>query len=221
MTYIIMTDRDHMPKTVLYKMLSVMKKFWRLGEADIEWPEFSEETASSLCYTSGTTGNPKGSLYTHRSTVLHSSNSWYFFSRNHEGWCKNLASCTIISCECLGPSICCSSCWCFYYLSQVQILDGKSIFDLMDSEQVFSAWGVPTVWLGLLSEIKNRGQIPNGFGEVIIGGSAVPKYMVESFEKMNVSVCHAWGMTEMSPIGTNGRLSPVHIHNYLLKRGLI
>ena len=87
-------------------------------------------------------------------------------------------------------------------------LDGASIFNLMDEQAVFSAWGVPTVWLGLLGEIKKQGRVPNGFGEVIVGGSAVPRNMIEAFEDLNVSVCHAWGMTEMSPIGTQGSLAP-------------
>ena len=207
-TYIIMTDRDHMPKTTLQNVVCY-EEILELGETDIEWPEFPEETASSLCYTSGTTGNPKGSLYTHRSTVLHSLTAGISFPETMRAGVKILPVVPLFH----------VNAWGLAYVAPLvgasiifpgPNLDGKSIFDLMDSEQVFSAWGVPTVWLGLLSEIKNRGQIPNGFGEVIIGGSAVPKYMVESFEKMNVSVCHAWGMTEMSPIGTNGRLSPVH-----------
>ncbi|MEM7441355.1 MAG: AMP-binding protein, partial [Pseudomonadota bacterium] len=86
-------------------------------------------------------------------------------------------------------------------------LDGASLFKLMESEEVFSAWGVPTVWLGLLGEIKAQGRTPKGFGEVIIGGSAAPRSMIEAFEKMDVNVVHAWGMTEMSPIGSVGVLS--------------
>lgn len=89
-------------------------------------------------------------------------------------------------------------------------LDGKSIFDLMDSEKVSSAWGVPTVWLGLQGEIAARGRNPEGFTSVIVGGSAVPRSMIEVFEKRGVMVCHAWGMTEMSPIGTHGILSKHH-----------
>jgi fatty-acyl-CoA synthase len=179
-TYIIMTDSDHMPKTTLQNVVCY-EEVLELGEADIEWPEFSEETASSLCYTSGTTGNPKGSLYTHRSTVLHSLTAGISFPETMRAGVKILPVVPLFH----------VNAWGLAYVAPLvgasiifpgPNLDGKIIFDIMDSEQVFSAWGVPTVWLGLLSEIKNRGQIPNGFGEVIIGGSAVPKYMVESFE---------------------------------------
>jgi fatty-acyl-CoA synthase len=88
-------------------------------------------------------------------------------------------------------------------------LDGASLFDLMDSEKVNSAWGVPTVWLGLLQEVTKRGRKPDGFVEVLTGGSAAPMSMIETFEKqLGVSVVHGWGMTEMSPIGTMTRLTP-------------
>ena len=87
-------------------------------------------------------------------------------------------------------------------------LDGASLWELMDREQVFSAWGVPTVWLGLLAEIRRRGRPPEGLGDVVIGGSAAPRAMIEAFEAVGVNVNHAWGMTEMSPIGTQGNLPP-------------
>jgi fatty-acyl-CoA synthase len=76
----------------------------------------------------------------------------------------------------------------------------------MDQENVFSAWGVPTVWMGLLGEIQKQGRKPSGFSDVVVGGSAAPRKMIETFEKMGVNVGHAWGMTEMSPIGTHGNM---------------
>jgi len=85
-------------------------------------------------------------------------------------------------------------------------LDGPSVFKLMDDEGVNSAWGVPTVWLGLQGEINKNGRIPRGFSSVVIGGSAAPRAMIQRFEEAGVSVCHAWGMTEMSPVGTHGIL---------------
>ena len=208
MKFIIMTDQDHMPDTSLKHVLCY-EELLEPCDSNIEWPEFPEETASSLCYTSGTTGNPKGSLYTHRSTVLHSLTAGISFPETMRAGVRILPVVPLFH----------VNAWGLAYVAPLvgasiifpgPHLDGKSIFDLMDNENVFSAWGVPTVWLGLLGEITNRGRIPKGFGEVIIGGSAVPRSMVESFEKLEVSVCHAWGMTEMSPIGTNGRLSPVH-----------
>ena len=208
MKFIIMTDQDHMPETSLKNVLCY-EELLEPCDSNIEWPEFPEETASSLCYTSGTTGNPKGSLYTHRSTVLHSLTAGISFPETMRAGVRILPVVPLFH----------VNAWGLAYVAPLvgasiifpgPHLDGKSIFDLMDSENVFSAWGVPTVWLGLLGEITNRGRIPKGFGEVIIGGSAVPRSMVESFENLDVSVCHAWGMTEMSPIGTNGRLSPIH-----------
>jgi long-subunit acyl-CoA synthetase (AMP-forming) len=73
---------------------------------------------------------------------------------------------------------------------------------------VFSAWGVPTVWLGLMNEINQRGRLPEGLGDIVVGGSAAPRSLIEGFEKQGVNVCHAWGMTEMSPLGTQGNLPP-------------
>jgi fatty-acyl-CoA synthase len=89
-------------------------------------------------------------------------------------------------------------------------LDGPSLFALMDEEKVTSAWGVPTVWLGLRGEIHAQGRNPEGLGQVVIGGSAAPRSMIEGFESTGVEVCHAWGMTEMSPVGTHGLLSETH-----------
>ncbi|MEQ8254745.1 MAG: AMP-binding protein, partial [Roseovarius confluentis] len=89
-------------------------------------------------------------------------------------------------------------------------LDGASLYDLMDREEVFSAWGVPTVWAGLQQEIAKRGTPPNGFKDLVVGGSAAPRSMIAAFEEMGVNVNQAWGMTEMSPIGTRGIL-PSHL----------
>ena len=91
-------------------------------------------------------------------------------------------------------------------------LDGPSLFKLMEQEKVFSAWGVPTVWLGLQGEIEAQGRVPEGFGDVVIGGSAAPASMITYFESHGVNVCHAWGMTEMSPVGTQGNL-PDHLED--------
>lgn len=203
--YVAMTDRAHMPDTDIPNLLCY-EELLDAASTDFEWPEFDENTACGLCYTSGTTGNPKGALYSHRSTVLH-------------------AMMGVITLQtCLQPGkrilpvvpLFHVNAWGLPYTAPLSgaslvfpgpALDGASVFNLMDEEDVFSAWGVPTVWMGLLGEIKNRGGKPAAFGEVIIGGSAAPRPMIEAFENMDVSVCHAWGMTEMSPIGTVGVLS--------------
>ena len=172
---------------------------------EIMWPELPENTAAGLCYTSGTTGNPKGALYSHRSTVLHaltiSLNMGLFLGNGMKvlpvvplfhvnAWgLPYAAPLTGTSLIFPGPN-----------------LDGASLFNLMDHENVNSAWGVPTVWLGLLEEIRNQGKAPSQFQNVVIGGSAAPKSMIEEFEGLGITVCHAWGMTEMSPVGTQGFL---------------
>ncbi len=203
--YVAMTDRAHMPQTDIPKLLCY-EDLMDAETDEFEWPEFDENTACGLCYTSGTTGNPKGALYSHRSTVLH-------------------AMMGVISLQtCLRPGkrilpvvpLFHVNAWGLPYAAPLSgaslifpgaAMDGPSIYKLMDDENVFSAWGVPTVWMGLLAEIKAQGGKPNSFGEVIIGGSAAPRPMIEAFENMDVSVCHAWGMTEMSPIGTVGVLN--------------
>ncbi len=203
MRFVVMTDRAHMPQSTL-DLLCYEEILEGEPEA-IDWPDFPEDTASSLCYTSGTTGNPKGALYSHRSTVLHAmivaigvadalraGNKVLpvvpMFHVNAWGlpYAAPLAGASLVF---PGPA-----------------LDGPSLFRLMDAEGVYSAWGVPTVWLGLLAEIRAQGRLPKGFGDVVIGGSAAPRSMIEAFEDRGVNVCHAWGMTEMSPIGTQGNL---------------
>ena len=204
--YVAMTDRARMPETDIPNLLCY-EDLMDAETADFEWPEFDENTACGLCYTSGTTGNPKGALYSHRSTVLH-------------------AMMGVISLQtCLQPGkrilpvvpLFHVNAWGLPYAAPLSgaslifpgaALDGPSLHKLMEDEQVFSAWGVPTVWMGLLGEIKAKGSKPSAFSEVIIGGSAAPRPMIEAFENMDVSVAHAWGMTEMSPIGTVGLLNP-------------
>lgn len=202
---VVMTDHDHMPDTPLevlcYEGLID-------GQPDrFDWPELDENTAAGLCYSSGTTGNPKGALYSHRSTVLHGltvalvmgpalpqgTNVLPVVPLFHvNAWGLPYAGPMMgVNLVMPGPG-----------------LDGPSLFKLMEGEQVYSAWGVPTVWMGLLAEIKAQGRLPEGFGDVVIGGSAPSRAMIEAFEELGVKVNHAWGMTEMSPIGTHGIIPP-------------
>lgn len=208
MRIVAMANRKDMPASGLEGLLCY-EDLLDAQDDDFDWPELPEDTASSLCYTSGTTGNPKGALYSHRSTVLHAMMAGMSFP------------------SCLSPGkrilpvvpLFHVNAWGLPYAAPLtgasivfpgMRMDGASLFDLMEKEDVFSSWGVPTIWMGLLAEIRQRGRIPNGFGEVIIGGSAAPRAMVEAFESMGVTVAHAWGMTEMSPIGTRGLLTTPH-----------
>ena len=204
----VMTDRAHMPDTTL----DVLCYEDLIDDQDdsFTWPEFPEDTACGLCYTSGTTGNPKGALYTHRSTVLHSLFAVAGFGDGFRTGRRIMPVVPLFH----------ASAWGLPYVAALMgislvfpgaALDGASVYDLMENERVDCSWGVPTVWQGLLAEIEARGGAkPSEFREVIIGGSAASPSMIKSFEEMGVTVCHAWGMTEMSPIGTQGRLITPH-----------
>ena len=207
MIFILMTDRAHMPESKIDFLC--FEELLEDVSTDFKWAELSEDTAAGLCYTSGTTGNPKGALYSHRSTVLHALTISVSLAKTvHEG-AKVLPVVPLFHVNAWGLPYACPLAGASLIFPG-PALDGKSIFDLMDSEKVSSAWGVPTVWLGLQDEIAARGRNPEGFTSVIVGGSAVPRSMIEVFEKRGVMVCHAWGMTEMSPIGTHGILSKHH-----------
>ncbi len=177
--------------------------------AEIEWPVFDERTASGICYTSGTTGHPKGVLYTHRSTLLHS-----------YGLMAIASEVGLTPTDSILPVVPLFhvNAWGLPYampLTGTRIvmpgpkLDGANLFQLMDEERVTSAWGVPTVWLGLLGEMRRQGRRPDGFDVVVIGGSAAPEPMIREFEvDFGVRVVHGWGMTEMSPVGTLTTMGP-------------
>ncbi len=204
---VVMTDRAHMPEGDYLCYEELLE-----GQPDArDWPDFPEETASGLCYTSGTTGNPKGTLYTQRSTVLHAMMVGLSLPKALQPGKRILPVVPLFH----------VNAWGLPYTAPLTgaslifpggALDGESLFRLMDDEEVFSAWGVPTVWLGLQGEIEKQGRLPKGFEDVVIGGSAAPTSMIRYFEEKDVNVCHAWGMTEMSPIGTQGNLPPHLAH---------
>jgi acyl-CoA synthetase (AMP-forming)/AMP-acid ligase II len=203
---VVMTDRAHMPVTSLDGVLCY-EEILDGRPAEIDWPDFPEDQAAGLCYTSGTTGNPKGTLYSHRSTVLHAYSMCVTIPRVLREGTRILPVVPLFH----------VNAWGLPYgapLSGASLifpggaLDGKSLFDLMDREKVYSAWGVPTVWMGLMNEVRQRGCLPEGFGDIVVGGSAASRALIEGFEKMGVNVCHAWGMTEMSPLGSQCNLPP-------------
>lgn len=205
---VIMTDRAHMPDTSLENVLCYEELLDGQPE-HIDWPDFPEDTAAALCYTSGTTGNPKGTLYSHRSTVLHAFLACTALPQVFQEGTRILPVVPLFHVNAWGLPYAAP-------LSGASLvfpgaaLDGKSVFDLMEAEEVKSAWGVPTVWLGLLNQVREEGRLPKGFDHVVVGGSAAPGSMIAAFEEAGVEVWHAWGMTEMSPIGTQGTL-PAHL----------
>ncbi|MDE2298718.1 MAG: AMP-binding protein, partial [Burkholderiales bacterium] len=177
---------------------------------DFDWPIFDENTAAGLCYTSGTTGNPKGVLYSHRSTVLHTfgialPDALNCSSRDTilpvvpmfhvNAWGLPYAACMMGSKLVFpGPG-----------------LDGKSLYELFEAERVTMSAGVPTVWQGLLAYVEANGLKFSTMRRTVIGGSACPPAMMKTFEEgYDVQVLHAWGMTEMSPVGTAAVLKGKH-----------
>ncbi len=204
--YVVMTDAAHMPETTLKE--AVDYESFIADETDsYDWPMLDENTAASLCYTSGTTGNPKGVLFSHRSTVLHS------FSICHADATLALSSSTTVLP--VVPMFHVHA-WGIPYgavMSGSKLvfagakLDGKSLYELFESERVTITAGVPTVWLGLIEYMKSSGKKFSHLDSIVIGGSAAPLSMIKDLEEgFGVSVMQAWGMTEISPVGTNGRL---------------
>ena len=199
--FIIMTDAAHMPETTLNN--AVCYETLIADEAtDYVWPEFDERSASALCYTSGTTGDPKGVLYDHRSTLLHA----------YAGVAPDVMS--LSSRDCVLPVVPLFhvSSWGTPYSMAMagskivypgpKMGDGEALFELMESEGVTISLGVPTVWLALLQYCKQGGKRLNKLQRSIVGGAAVPRSMIKEFrDDHGVEVRQGWGMTEMSPLG--------------------
>ncbi|SLN68939.1 Long-chain-fatty-acid--CoA ligase [Roseivivax jejudonensis] len=201
---VVMTDRAHMPDSPLELMC--YEDLLAAAAPDYDWPSLPEETAAALCYTSGTTGNPKGALYTHRSTVLHAMSVTVALAKSLCEGGRILPVVPLFHVNAWGLPYAAPLAGASLVMPGPN-LDGASLWDLMEAEKVTSAWGVPTVWFGLTAEIEKRGRPPEGFGQVVVGGSAAPRSMIEGFESAGIEVIHAWGMTEMSPVGTHGLLS--------------
>lgn len=175
---------------------------------DCRWGDFPEDTASSLCYTSGTTGDPKGVLYQHRTNVLH---TLITMTKDAMGMGASdvvLPVVPMFHANAWGLTFSCPATGANMIMPGAG-MDGASIYELLDTEKVTITAAVPTVWLGLLQHMQaNNLKLPH-LNKVIIGGSAVPEAILRAFEQeYEVEVIHAWGMTETSPLGTLGTLPP-------------
>ena len=182
------------------------------GHSDrFEWPELDELTASSLCYTSGTTGNPKGVLYSHRSTVLHAYAACLPDAMNLSARDVILPVVPMFHANAWSLPYACALAGCKIVFPGAG-LDGASVYELFEKEKVTLSAGVPTVWLGLLQHVKQNNLKFSTFSRTLIGGSACPPAMIRTFQdEYGVQVLHAWGMTELSPLGTVGTLKSKHL----------
>ncbi|WP_116424815.1 3-(methylthio)propionyl-CoA ligase [Pseudomonas citronellolis] len=199
--WVAMTSRAHMPALGIPNLLCY-EALLAEEPADFAWPGLDENSAAALCYTSGTTGNPKGVLYSHRSTLLHALSS-------------SLPDALALSAsDVVAPVVPMFhvNAWGLPYSAPLvgaklvfpgAALDGESVFELFENEGVTFSAGVPTVWLSVLQYMQKRGTGLSSIKRMIVGGAACPPTLMKSFEKeFGIKIQHAWGMTEMSPVGT-------------------
>lgn len=180
--------------------------------AEFEWPTLDENSASSLCYTSGTTGNPKGVLFSHRSTVLHSYAIILPDSLNVSAADIMLPVVPMFHVNAWGTPYAAAMVGCTLVLPGPG-LDGASLVNLIDTYQVSVALGVPTIWQGLIAAANQSGSKLESLKRNVVGGSACPPAMLRAFkEQFNCETIHAWGMTEISPLGTANQLKTKHLH---------
>jgi len=207
---VVMTDRAHMPPEAAAAGWLCYEELVAAESDAFEWPQFDENTACGLCYTSGTTGNPKGALYSHRSTMLHAYGSCMPDSMGLSSSDCVLAVVPMFHVNAWGIPYTCPMIGAKLVLPGPN-LDGKSLFDLFEGERVTFSAGVPTVWGGLIQYLKQNNLKLTTLRRTIVGGAAVPPAMMRTLEdEFNVSVTHAWGMTEMSPLGSVSRLKEKH-----------
>ncbi|MBL8378857.1 MAG: fatty-acid--CoA ligase [Burkholderiales bacterium] len=209
--FVAMTDRAHMPASSKVAGLLCYEDLLERESDGFEWPTFDENTASSLCYTSGTTGNPKGALYTHRSTILHAYASALPDTLDCSARDAILPVVPMFHVNAWGLAYSCPLVGAKLVFPGPQ-LDGKSLHDLFETEKVTFSAGVPTVWQGLLAYVKQNNLRFSTLSRTVIGGSSCPPAMIKAFQDdYGVRVLHAWGMTEMSPLGTVCNLKTKHL----------
>jgi acyl-CoA synthetase (AMP-forming)/AMP-acid ligase II len=209
--YVLLTGLQDMPADPGIPGLLCYEQWLASHRDDFDWPQFDENTASSLCYTSGTTGNPKGVLYSHRSIVLHS-------------FAVSLPDSLSLSAhDCILPVVPMFhvNAWGVPYAAAMNgcklvlpgpMLDGASLYELMEREGVSCSAGVPTIWLGLVQYMEQHGLTLSTMKRTVVGGAAMPEALIRTLTlRFGVEVRHAWGMTETSPLGTQGSLLPKHL----------
>ncbi|MBL8478751.1 MAG: fatty-acid--CoA ligase [Sterolibacteriaceae bacterium] len=208
--WVALCNRDELPANAIPNLLCY-EELLAAQSDDFEWPQFDENTASSLCYTSGTTGNPKGVLYSHRSTVLHA-----YGASLPDALGASARDCIVpvvpmfhvnawglpYACALTGAKL----------VMPGPHLDGASLYSMFEEEGVTMSAGVPTIWLGLMQYLQANKLKLSTVKRLVIGGSAAPPAMIRGFdEQFGITVLHAWGMTEMSPLGTVNTYKHKHL----------
>ena len=205
--YIVLTDAAHMPETTL-KNAVAYEEWLAEADGDFAWKSFDENTAAGMCYTSGTTGHPKGVLYSHRSNVLHSMVASMGDAMGVSARDVIMPVVPMFHANCWGLALTAPMNGAALVMPGMK-MDGASIFQLLDEFRVTCTAAVPTIWLMLLQHLETTGAKLPYLNRVVIGGSACPRAMTETFEKnYGVTVIHAWGMTEMSPLGSLCTIKP-------------
>jgi len=226
-TVVMLADADHMPEVTLAPGMQLIcyDQMIEAADADYVWPDFDENTASALCYTSGTTGRPKGVLYSHRSTFLHA------YAIAMPDVLDVRTSSRVLP---VVPMFHVNA-WGIPYGAALtgaslvlpgRHLDGASMATLLNTEAVTFTCGVPTVWLGLLQHLRSTGEKLHTVKRIMTGGSAAPPLLIDAFrDEYGVAVEHGWGMTELSPVGTYNATRPApskqEATQHMLKQGRV
>ncbi|MRV72683.1 long-chain-fatty-acid--CoA ligase [Duganella sp. FT92W] len=196
-------DLDGIPHLASYEE-------WLAPHGDeYNWPVFDEDAAAGLCYTSGTTGNPKGVLYSHRSTMLHAWASVAPDAFNLSARDSILAVVPMFHVNAWGLPYAAPMVGAKLVLPG-PALDGPALYGLCEQEGVTFAAGVPTIWLGLLNHVREHGLAFSTFARVVIGGSTCPPHLMDGLSQLGLQVIHAFGMTELSPLATVCTLQAHH-----------
>jgi fatty-acyl-CoA synthase len=205
--WVVLTDAAHAPKETGVRDLRTYEEYIANQSTDVVWGDFDEQTACGLCYTSGTTGDPKGVLYSHRSNILHTMIGLQKDAIGIGAADTTLPVVPMFHANAWGLAFSCPATGSKLVLPGAK-MDGESIYELLDTEKVTFTAAVPTVWLMLLQYLESTGKQLPYLKRVVIGGSAVPERILRAFEETyEVEVVHAWGMTEMSPLGSLGAMT--------------
>ncbi len=223
--WVVLTDEAHMPATSLANV-SCYETLVAGGTDDFDWPELDEREACALCYTSGTTGNPKGVLYSHRSTILHAYATMMPDAMGPSSSDVVMPIVPMFHVNAWGNPYSCPMAGSKMVFPGNKMGDGATLTSLINEEGVTLSAGVPTVWLALLAHLKATGKTLGSLRQIVVGGAACPLSIAEDFDRYGVETRIGWGMTEMSPLGSinssanqKERYSPEQYSKLRLKAG--